>query len=417
MEIRIDNLTYGGKGIGTVNGKKIFVRGALPGDYLKVQIIKDKKSFSEAIINEIISPSKNRIEAECGYFERCGGCHWQNLDYKVQLEQKEEILKDSLERIGGFKNSKIEKIEKSPKQYGYRKRLSLTCWYYKDEHKIGYYQENSKNRISIEECPISASGINEEINYLSSKLSEISVRDILLDRIILAEGDSKVCATFFSAYQQNISKIKALIKHINRSGERNYCVQSSETNSFEFTLLNYKLYSVPSVFIQANSEINEKIVIDIIDVLKSLKINTMLDLYCGIGNFSLPASEFVEELIGVDINSKAIELAKRNQKINKIKNIRFNKVRSDLFLKELKTDNYGFDLILMDPPREGAKDIIAYIIDLNPKYVMYVSCNPTTLARDLKMLESANYSISKIKPYDMFPNTYHIETLVLLEKN
>ena len=417
MEITIENLTYGGRGIGTVENKKVFVRGGLPGDVLEIQIIKDKKTFSEAIIKNIIKPSQHRVTPECKYFDQCGGCHWQNLDYREQLNQKQKILFDSLSRIGGFDEIDVEAIQESPKKFGYRNRTTLTSWFYNGVNHIGYFMEYSKSRVSIDECLVSSDQINEHIKKISSSLNTINIKNLPLDKVVIANGDEDSGATMYPYENLEPSSLNNLIKHFNRFDDDNYTSIHSEDNHFMFKVLDYEFISLPSAFIQANNEINELIVSDIIGFIEPLNIHNMIDLYCGIGNISIPCSEHVDKIVGVDLNFKSINLANRNKKLNRVENATFLKSSSEEFLSNLIVEDNDIDLVVIDPPREGAKTILQDLVNINAKHLAYLSCNPTTLARDLRFLVDSGYELNKIKPYDMFPHTYHLETLVFLTKS
>lgn len=413
MKVKIEKLTYGGRGIGSVNGKKIFVKGGLPGDVIEIIIERSKKHFSEALINNLIIPSKNRVEPECKYFYDCGGCHWQNLDYEIQLEQKEQILKDCLERIGGFKYLEIDNIQRSGKQYKYRNRITLTTWYSDEKLNLGYFREASSEKVRIEECVVATDEINENLNNILQMADSGLFKDISIEKLVLTSGFNNSSSSFFSPTGSDRNKLADILS--NSAAENPVCVYPEE-KMFKFFICGYEFKSVPSVFIQSNPEINELIITDIINYIKNNNINRMIDLYCGIGNISIPSAEYVNQIVGVDINLKSIKLARINQDLNNIDNIYFYCSGSEEFLENLVSEKNDIELIVVDPPREGAKTIIKNILKLEPNHIIYLSCDPSTLSRDLKQIISYGYTFVKIKPYDMFPNTFHIETLVFMKK-
>ncbi len=407
MEVLIESLSYGGAGIGTIDGKKIFVKKAVPGDLVEIEITKDKKTFSEAVIKNIIKPSVHRVKPLCEYFDECGGCQWQNVEYETQLKEKEQILKDSLERIGRLPEMEIEPIEPSINEYGYRKRVNLAVWKSNEKFQYGYNKENSKEKVSINKCPIADILINNSLDFLSENINKLELNEVSIEKILCASGDNNTSTTFVS--QNKISDFKK-ISGINADEKISSTV--NEDNYFEFTVAGCKFHSLPSVFTQANDYINEKIVLYVSSFIESVNPRSVLDLYSGIGNFSLPISKFTKKVDGVEVNGTAVNLARENAKINNITNVYFHNERVETSLKRPQQKHY--DLVLLDPPRIGAKDVIRRLIRLKPKHIIYVSCNPTTLARDLKELDTAGYKAIKIKPFDMFPQTFHIETVVVL---
>lgn len=407
MEILIESLSYGGAGIGTVDGKKIFVKKAVPGDLVEIEITKDKKTFSEAIIKNILKPSIFRTGPECEYFGECGGCQWQNVKYEIQLKEKEKILRDSLVRIGKLPDMEIEPIEPSINQYSYRKRVNLSVWKNNGKFYFGYNKENSKEKVSIDNCPISDSLINKSLFFLTENINKVDSNEVSIEKILCASGDKTASTTFVSKDEiSNFKKIKEC------STDEKISSTINENNYFEFNVAGCKFLSLPSVFAQANDYINEKIVSFVSNFIESVKPKSVLDLYSGIGNFTLPISRFTKKVDAIEINSKAVRLARENAKLNGIKNVFFHNEKVENSLKRPQQKHY--DVILLDPPRTGAKDIISRLIRLKPKHIVYVSCNPTTLARDLNELDKAGYKAIKIKPFDMFPQTFHVETVVIL---
>jgi 23S rRNA (uracil1939-C5)-methyltransferase len=203
MQVQIEKLTFGGAGIGRAEGKVVFVRGGIPGEILRVKITKEKRQYTEAGIEEILRPSPERTLPPCPVFGRCGGCQWQHIAYPSQLKYKEKILKDTLERIGKLKDVKIEPIIPSPKEYGYRNRVTLSTWVQKGRHRIGYHEERSKERIAIEGCPISSRPIDRAIFHLARFL--ISAPRYPLKKVHITSDESTAYIDFVPT-RENSSK-------------------------------------------------------------------------------------------------------------------------------------------------------------------------------------------------------------------
>src|SRR4030065_142791 len=348
MRVEIEKLTFGGAGMSRANGKVVFVKGGLPGDVLKVKITKDKGSYAEAIIEEILRTSPERTQAPCPVFGECGGCQMQHLKYPSQLAAKVSILRETLERIGRLRGIEIEPIVPSLEEYSYRNRVTLSTWFQKGRYHLGFHEEGSRKRVPIEGCPIASSIINGAI--------------------------------------------------------------------FRLTKCGLKFFLTPSVFIQSNREINERLVETLVEWSDLKGHERVLDLYCGIGNFSLHIAKRAREVVGVDVSAKAIKLAKKSAEADQIRNVLFDPTPAELFVEEsLKRDD-KLDLVVLEPPREGAKGILKGLVELSPEKIIYVSCDPPTLARDLKTLTEFGYKLIKIRPFDMFPQTYHIESVALLSR-
>ncbi len=414
MHIQIEKLTFGGAGIGKVEGKVIFVRGGIPGEILKVKITKEKGRYAEAGIEEILRPSSERTPPRCPVFGRCGGCQWQHITYSSQLKYKEEILKETLQRIGGLKGVEIESIIPSPKDYWYRNRVTLSTWFQKGEHRVGYHEEKSKGRIAVDGCPISSKPIDRAIFRLAKFL--ISTPRYPLKKIHIASDESTAYIGFVPIRKNDSKSLNSICNHLGRFIEEEKVLIPENEEEFEFNLLGLRFYSAPSVFIQANKEINE-LLIQTVDEWANLKGHErVLDLYCGIGTFSLYVARRVEEVVGVDVNARAVSLANKSARANSITNVVFYALPSELFVEEAVRQGNKFDLIILDPPREGAKEALKRISGLSSEKIIYISCDPPTLARDLKMLTELGYQILKIRLFDMFPQTYHIESVALVSK-
>lgn len=417
MEIEIEKLVFGGFGIGRIDGKVVFVKGGIPGERLQVRVIRDRGSYVEAEVEKVVRSSSQRVEPQCFVFGKCGGCQWQHVGYKAQLEAKEYILREALERIGGLKDIEVESIFPSPSQYGYRQRVTLSVWFQKKRYCVGYLEGRSRRGIEIETCPIATEPINGAIKRLSRSLSSIETRRYPLERVYISSDGVDSYITLVPGSNRDLSKLYSLRNHLRKSNEtKNTYILGEMEEEFELDILGLKFRAIPSVFIQVNSMVNEQLVRTVMDLATPYRNKRVLDLFSGVGNFSLHLARQSREVFGVDVNARAIRLARKNAKLNSIENAVFEVSDAVEFVKKAARDGIRFDLIVLDPPREGAKEILEYIPKLHAQGIIYVSCNPTTLARDLKMLLHLGYKTIRVYPFDMFPQTYHIESLALLSR-
>lgn len=417
MQIEIESLAFGGAGIAKKDGKVFFVREGLPKDLVEIKIIKDKKNYAEAVISKIIEPSPDRVEPNCPVFKLCGGCQLQSLSYPEQLRQKEHILKETLGRLGGLHDVLVEPITPSPKEFRFRNKVTLSAWFYKGKWHIGYNQKGTNRKVSIEACPISDEIVDKTIARISSVVSSLSDPHFPLDKIHISSNGVRSQTTLVPVHNRKGDTLKTLHRHLKRHEEtENVSIAGIGETEFEFSILGNKFITAPSAFTQVNSDINESMINTVLEWAELDNETTVLDLYSGIGNFSIPLAQKAAEVLGVEISKNSVKYAKRNAELNSLKNIVFQNASSEDAVQILNEQEEVFDLVVLDPPREGAKDVIEGLVGLSPKKIIYVSCDPATLARDLKKFCELGYEVLKIKPFDMFPQTFHIESVSLLVK-
>lgn len=415
MRVEIERLAFGGSGVARKDGKVYFVKGGLPRDVVDIHVIKDRGSFAEAVIERIAEPSPERVEPPCPVFYACGGCQLQNLGYAAQLREKENILGETIRRIGGITDVPPEPIFPSPSEYGYRRRVLLSAWYSAGGWHVGYYREMSRARVRIEGCPVADTVINESISRLSKVLASISDPRYPLDKIYLCSDGEKAHLTLLPRFKTGPASLGSLAKHLRRHVEtENVSVQARDEAGFEISVSGLRFIVTPSVFTQSNSAVNEALVGTVVEWAGLKGDETVIDLYSGAGNFSIPLAKSSKRVVSVEVNKKAVELAKKSAGLNGLTNISFHSASCGEYLDGPEALAGSADIVILDPPREGAKESIAGIARVSPEKVIYVSCDPATLARDLKSFAFAGYRLERLKPFDMFPQTYHIESVSLL---
>ncbi len=395
INIDILNQNNEGEGICKINGIVTFVPYSLPNENVDLEIVKSNKNYNVAKLLKV-NLFSNRKEIKCPYYYECGGCNLMHQKYEKELLFKKDKVLNNLKRIGNIElNNDVDIV--SCDDFNYRNHITLSV--YKD--KIGFFKNNTNTIVNISSCVISKIEINKIINdlkifvskYKDNNIKKISIKSYSKTQIDIISDDFK----FVEEFKSMVKYESLYINHKYVDGLKN----------IEEILGNYKFKISPESFFQKNTIIAK----DLYDYVKSLldNENNVLDLYCGTGSIGIYVSEKCNKVIGIEEVKSAINDANENALINNINNIKFicGKVEDNIE----KFDN--IDVIIVDPPRTGLdKKTIENINKIKPNKIIYISCNSTTLARDLKYFD--NYNIKNIKLFDMFPNTHHVETVIKL---
>lgn len=395
MEYLITDLNHLGQGITRIDNKITFVPKTVSGDIVNLEIIKSHKNYNEAKLLKIVKPSPDRIEYKCPYYNKCGGCNIANLEYTNQLKYKKEKV------INIFK--KYNKIDINPTIIAsdeilhYRNKITLQY-----NEKLGLYEEKTHNIIEIEECLLMPQKVNDIIKLLNKYNYNTSLQKIVI-RIINNQVMINIIA-------KDISKsLIEILKNLDVSVYHNSKYISGNKVLIE-TLNNYKFSILPDSFFQINKKQTINLYNQIVEYANPQKEDKVLDLYCGVGTIGIYLSKYCKEVLGIEINKSSIENANINKKLNNVENISF--IEADV--SKVLSMKYKADIIIVDPPRSGLdKNTIETLIKINPKKIVYVSCDPITLSRDINLLKN-DYILKDIKLYDMFPETYHVECVAAL---
>jgi 23S rRNA (uracil1939-C5)-methyltransferase len=355
------------------------------------------------------------VEPPCPYFGTCGGCQWQHIDYVQQTELKKDILKDILMRLGELKEIPPITAFPSPDPYSYRTRVQLKV----KGKKLGYYQERSHQLVDIAQCPIAYPLVNEiilllrEEQFLLSSIEEIEIN--------VSPEEGKGILILYSlkpslGWETSVRKLlksHPILKGITTLRERQ--TASLGKTHLSFTIpLNLRLRTSPGSFFQVNLKQNEKLIREVLEFSRGLKNERSLDLYSGVGNFALPLATVTQEVWGIEENAVAVKDARFNAQRNEIETVRFIRGKVEDVLKKWKRGKP--DLIILDPPRTGCKEAVDQVAGLKPRRIVYISCEPTILARDLRLFFDSGYFLRKLALIDMFPQTYHMEVIGLLQE-
>jgi len=419
----IETMVNGGAGLARHDGRVIFIPHSAVGDKVICRTTKNKKHFSEAEVVELVEGGPQRRNPPCPVAGLCGGCQWQHLTYEAQRYWKEKLFSDTLVHQCSVSSEKILPIVSEGDEWFYRSRVQLKCQNTKAGFILGFYRSKSRTVVSTDQCYIIAPPLNQLLKQLQN-LFNGSVFADLIPQIDLAIDDRRRCAVTVHYRGRNRSELVVFLKQSDLDAD--LLVQTVTKRKLENIKgsgvlqidvseptihLNYAVGS----FSQINLEQNRKLVETVVDLAQLTPEMRIIDLYCGMGNFSLPLAQAGAKVTGIEESLSSIKRAIRNADLNKIERAdficgcakqEFNKI----------ADRDAIDLLLLDPPRSGAIDVMTTIIESPPARIIYISCDPQTLARDLKLLLHGTYRLISSQPFDLFPQTHHCESVTLLER-
>ncbi len=401
MSYVIERLDDFGRGITHINRKVCFVSNALENEEVNIEIENEKSKYIEAKQVELIKSSDKRKEVICPYYLTCGGCNIMHMNYENQLDFKKKKVESILSRYASLNN--VVKEILPTKEFIYRNKISLKVI----NGKLGYFKEKTNELVTIEKCFLCSGAINETIKELNkldlTHISEIIIRSNYKSDVLLCLKGNNIDSKYFLDKLYKVQNIILIDNNEEKTIKgNNYIIDEIEDMKFKISI---------DSFFQVNSYGVNILYNKVLEYVKD-KCDTILDLYCGTGTIGIFLSKNAKQVFGVEINESAINDATFNKELNNINNIDF--ICDDV--ANIKKDYQNVDLIVIDPPRSGlSKKAINNVKDIKSKKIIYVSCDPVTLARDLKDLTN-EYYISEVTLVDMFPNTYHVECVCLLMK-
>lgn len=441
IKLNIESMTSEGSAVGHYDGIAIFVRGAVPGDEIIAHIIKTSKRYCIAIIKDIIKPSKSRIKSDCDVSKKCGGCSFRDMTYDEELVYKKSRVADAMQRIGHI-NAPVNDVIGADKIDHYRNKAQYPVTICDGELFAGFYAYKSHRIIPCNNCRLQAEDFEKCLNAFSIWVEKTDVTSYdentsrgLLRHIFLrkAFGTNEImaCAVINGDKLPNeallidelckIENVKSICVNINRKnsnvilGDKTKTIWGSDT--ITDILLGKGFVISPNSFYQVNHDQCEKLYSKAAEYADLTGNEVLVDLYCGAGTIGLTMADRVQKLFGVEIVPQAIENAKINAKQNNIDNAEFFCGDAYDLAKELEDRGIKPDVVILDPPRKGCQtELFDVIKNMNPKRIVYVSCDSATLARDLEILESKGYKTKEVTPLDMFPRTPHVEAVALIEK-
>ena len=396
MEVKIEKLDNLGRGITYINNKICFIENSLPNEIVDIKITKDKSKYLEGKVIKYIEKSPLRIEEECPYSSICGGCNLNHMCYNDENKFKTNKVKDLITKYANNDPNLVENIVYNDRNY-YRNKIIL----HGKDKELGLYKKETNEIIPIKECLLVNPKINEIIailNNINNGIEEVTIKT--------SNDNSKVMVSIIG----NIKSTNELLNICDVLILNN----KYQTNNkvIETNIGNKKYYQSINSFFQVNNTLTKELYNEVLINVKDKNYKKVLDLYCGTGTIGIYIKDYVDKVIGIDYNSSNIEDAKINVELNNLNNIEFicDKV-------ENKIDEFtDIDLVIVDPPRAGLDNKTKeYLKKINSNEIIYVSCDPMTLARDIKDLSDI-YKVKYIKPFNMFPRTYHCESVAVLER-
>lgn len=425
----IEKISHEGRGIAHIEGKALFLRNALPNEQVKFHYSSSKSKYAEGYAVEINNPSSDRATPECDHYNRCGGCSTQHIQHDAQLALKQKTLLEHFEHIAN-----LTPLTLLPKLTGpiwnYRSKARLSCRYLTNSKKVflGFREINGRLITAGKHCPILDLRFSDLFEPLSELIGQFSIAD-QIPQIELAAGDSQAAliirhmkafaeadithiVSFAKSFELDIYLQPAGLNSIHKL----YPEDNVERLSYQLPEHDLTFHFYPTDFTQVNMAINQKMVAKALELLDPQPEDNILDLFSGLGNFTLPLAKHCSMIIGVEGSEKMVERGYENAKINGISNVKF--YAADLYgvIGNTPWSQEKYTKILLDPPRSGAADIIEIIPQFEAQRIVYVSCNPATLARDAKLLVEKGYILASAGIIDMFPHTSHVESIAVFNK-
>ncbi len=438
LVVTIEKIVPRGQGLARVDGYTLFVPGALPGERVRVRITERKRDYARAEILDLLEPSPHRTEPLCPVFPRCGGCQWQMVDYPYQLQLKADILRDAFQRVAHLEILPLAPVRPSPTIWHYRNKLQMPVKRIRGRFLMGFYEEGTHYVVDLDHCPVAEERLDHLIKPLKDLLAAepITVYDETrhfgrLRHVILRTGTHTgevlvvLVTKDWSISRTLADKIVALDpRHIigiaeNRNPERTNRILGQETRRvlgnpyyLERVLDRVFRVSAPSFF-QVNTRQLEEILRFLRSRLAEEEITTLVDAYAGVGVFAIGLSDLARRVVGIEVVGPAVVDAQENVERNEAWNVEFIEGRAEDVLLTVE----DMEVLLVDPPRKGLDPYVLQALELRkPRKILYLSCNPVTLARDTRNLVALGYDLQELQPFDLFPHTFHVETLAVFER-
>ena len=416
-QLQIESLAYGGAGVGRREGRAVFVEGAAPGDLLDVEPQPGRKSPLRARLLSVVQPGPGRVEPICPHYGDCGGCQWQHVDPAAQLEAKRRSLEDALLRVGKISREDLPQIQAvaAPSQWRYRRRARLAV---ASDGRLGFMARGSNRVVRIKSCDL----LEPDLERLALALSEaLATRPIAgLAAVELCIADGKDAVELELGEGSNVAEARAraadLLEALPQLAGIVVSSKHERITVGDPVLRDGPLLLRPDVFAQASREGNRALVALAVEALAARPTDPALELYCGSGNFSFAIAPQVASLLAIEDEGAALALAKRALPAELVSRVSFRELPVVEALREEAARGARFQVALLDPPRAGAKEVVAMLAALVERRIVYVSCDPATLARDVAEFFRLGWKPLRATVLDLFPQTYHLEAVIVLER-
>jgi 23S rRNA (uracil1939-C5)-methyltransferase len=409
-QIEINAMTFGPFGVGRQDGKAVMVAGAVAGDLLDAEIVSQRRDYAIAKIREVVRASADRRVTPCPYLPRCGGCDWQQIEYAAQVRFKGEVVARELSHALGIEIDPVGLVEPAPAEFGYRSRIRLRVG---ARGALGFYEAGSNTIVEIDSCMVAEAGLRMPLHLarsLGKRVEEIEVVRDAAREVQVAHLKKPATEEDLRRARNVLDSDKEIAGIVLRAGTSRATIgDTSIAIELEDGL---SIDADADLFSQVNRAQNRKLIASVMEMAAIQESSPVLDLFCGAGNFSLPASRRGARVTGVDDDAGAIAAASRNAARLKFRDAQFIAMKASATADFLHRARYRPEVVILDPPRTGAPDLMEPIVKLSAPAVIYVSCDVTTLARDLRVLSVAGYKVNRVRGFDFFPNTHHVEIAV-----
>jgi len=404
FDVVVDKMVYGGEVMGRLpDGRAVFVPYALPGESVRTALVEEKRGFARGKLLEVVTPSPQRIAPRCRHFTVCGGCHYQHIPYEIQVQAKTEILKDQLMRIGKLEDPPVQPAIPSPSPWNYRNHIQF---HLDGAGKLGFLAPRSNHVIPIEECHLP----EEPLNALWPQLDIEPLPDLLRVGLRLGTDDEVMLVLESSTDEAFDFSVDFPIAAVQLGPEKVHIL--SDSFFLERIVLDRAFRVSAESFFQVNTPMATAMVEHLLEHLPLTPETTLLEVYCGVGLFGAFFAPKIGRLIGIEISPSAVNDFTAN--LDEFENVEVYEAPAEEALPKLEIE---VDLVVVDPPRTGlARPVLDAILQLNPTVLAYVSCDPATLARDAERITKGGYSLKQVTPFDLFPQTYHIESISIWER-
>lgn len=424
----IESLSHDARGVSHIDGKAVFIDGALPHEEILFTYRTQRKRFDEGEVSEVLQASAARVAARCNHFKTCGGCSLQHMASDAQIQAKQQILFEALQHIGRVQPHELLEPLRSP-VWGYRHKARLGAKYVikKEKMLIGFRERRSALLADIERCEVLHPTVGTRLPELRKLLMSLQGYN-QIPQIEVAVGDNAAALIFrhlADLAAEDLAKLRAFGQaydfqiYLQSAGPASVTLLYPEQATLSYHLPRYsvELFFLPTDFTQINPDINRQMIDRVIEILDPQPHERVLDLFCGLGNFTLPLARRAGRVVGVEGDERLVQRARQNALHNAIENSEFHAADLTQDTAKMGWTQQGFDKILLDPPRTGALEIIKLIAGLGARHIVYVSCNPATLARDAhELVHTHGYRLVKAGVMDMFPHTTHVESIASFER-
>jgi len=430
VRVTIESLAHDGRGVAHVEGKVVFIDEALPGEEVEFIYTDSRRDYAEGKVETLITKAEERVEPECPHFGSCGGCSFQHVKDEAQITIKEGLLKEQFSRIGKVDIPQIWEPLTGP-HWGYRRKARMGVKYVAKKGRVlvGFRERRNPFLAEIESCKVMHPSVGEKLMDLSEMIGGLTIKD-KIPQIEVAIGDDD-CVLAFRVLEPPTVDDKERMRAFGQQHNMSICLQSKGpdtivpiegepeiTPSYALPDQDVEFKFKPAMFTQVNYEINKKMVSRVIEGLNLNENDNVLDLFCGLGNFTLPMATKAGHVVGVEGDQPLVNHAKENAKLNGLANVEFYAADLTKDVSDQAWAKHKFNKVMLDPSRAGASEVLHNLKHWNPDLVMYVSCNPSTLARDAGILvNDLGYKLVKAGVMDMFPQTGHVESIALFEKS